>query len=286
MLDFFQQTAGFDIGETGLMLFDASQPLWRAWLVGLGNTLRVAVPALLWASALGLVLALGQLSPVGLWRRLSRVLVEVHRNTPLLLQLFIWYFLLVTWLPESTEAWPLLPGVWLSKGGLSFPWWVLDDDGLRQWSVPAQGAFNVSGGGAVTPEYLALLIALSHYTATFLAEVIRAGLQSVPHSLLEAADTLGATRWQRITRVWLPQAWRAVLPPATSQYLNLVKNSSLAVAIGYPDLVSVGNTALNQTGQVWWCLGTMMAVYLSLSWGIAAAMGHFQRVHGQRGGLA
>lgn len=272
MWDFFAQTAGFDIGETGLMLFDASQPLWRAWLVGLGNTLRVSLPALLWASALALVLALGQLSAGTAWRRTCRAVVEVHRNTPLLLQVLVWYFLLVEWLPDSTQAWALAPGLWLSKGGLSFPWWALDDAGQQVWSVPVQGAFNVNGGGALTPEYLALFLALSHYSAAFLAEVVRGGLQSVPQSLLEAADTLGATRWHRVWRVWLPQALRATVPAATSQYLNLIKNSSLAVAIGYPDVVSVGNTALNQTGQVWWCLGTLLAVYLTLSGLVAWAM--------------
>ncbi|MEY4765167.1 MAG: hypothetical protein RI907_1840 [Pseudomonadota bacterium] len=283
MFDFFQQTAGFDIGETGLMLYDASQPLWRAMAVGLGNTLRVALPSLAWASLLAVALALGRLSPVGVWRRLSTTLVEAHRNTPLLLQLLIWYFLLIEWLPESATAWRLGPGLWLSKGGLAFPWWMPDEAGQGHWSVPAQDTFNVVGGAAVTPEYLAVFLALSHYTAAFLSEVVRGGLLSVPRSLLEAADTLGATPWQRISRVWLPQALRAIVPSATNQYLNLIKNSSLAVAIGYPDLVSVSNTALNQTGQAAWCLGTMMVVYLSLSLLTSAFMNWFNRRYALQG---
>jgi len=283
MFEFFQQPAGFDIGETGLMLYDASQPLWRAFAVGLGNTLRVALPGLVWASVLALILALGRLSAVPLWRRMAGLVVEVHRNTPLLLQLLIWYFLLVEWLPDSNAAWSIAPGLWLSKGGLTFPWYLADEQGVWAWSWPVQDTFNVIGGAAVTPEYLALFLALSHYTAAFLSEVVRGGLLSVPKSLLEAADILGATAWQRITRVWLPQALRAIVPAATNQYLNLLKNSSLAVAVGYPDLVSVGNTALNQTGQAFICLGTMMAVYLCLSLLTSAFMNWFNRRHALMG---
>mgnify|MGYP003703579631 CR=1 FL=1 len=283
MFDFFQQPAGFDIGETGLFLYEASQPLWRAFEVGLGNTLRVALPALLWTTLLALSLALSRLTRHGPLPRLATLWVELHRNTPLLLQLLVWYFLLVEWLPESSAAWRLLPGLWLSKGGLSFPWWGPDDAGVWQWSWPEQGLFNVAGGASVTPEYLALFLALSHYTAAFLSEVIRGGLQSVPASLLEAADTLGASRWQRIWLVWLPQALRAIVPAATNQYLNLIKNSSLAVAVGYPDLVSISNTALNQTGQVWACLGTTMAVYLVLSLATSAWMNWFNRRHAVQG---
>jgi general L-amino acid transport system permease protein len=285
MLDLFSRPAGFDIGETGLMLYDATQPLWRAFAVGLGNTLRVALPGLIWATVLAVLLALARLSPVPLWRRLGTVVMELHRNTPLLLQLLVWYFLLIEWLPDSNAAWQLAPGVWLSKGGLSFPWWgeLVDAPGQVGWSWPEQGGFNVVGGAAVTPEYLALFLALSHYTAAFLSEVVRGGLLSVPPSLMEAAETLGATRWQRLSRVWLPQAMRAIVPAATNQYLNLIKNSSLAVAVGYPDLVSVGNTALNQTGQTFACLGAMMAVYLSLSLLTSGFMNWFNRRHALKG---
>jgi general L-amino acid transport system permease protein len=288
MFDLFSRPAGFDIGETGLMLFDATQPLWRAFAVGLGNTLRVALPGLIWASVLAVLLALARLSPVPLWRRLGTVVMEVHRNTPLLLQLLIWYFLLIEWLPDSNAAWQLAPGVLLSKGGLSFPWWgeLADLPGQVGWIWPEQGGFNVVGGAAVTPEYLALFLALSHYTAAFLSEVVRGGLLSVPASLMEAAETLGATRWQRLSWVWLPQAMRAIVPAATNQYLNLIKNSSLAVAVGYPDLVSVGNTALNQTGQTFICLGTMMAVYLSLSLFTSGFMNWFNKRYALQGAHA
>ena len=178
MLDFLQQPAGFDIGETGWLIYDAGQPLWRAFAVGLFNTLRAALPALLWATALGTLLAMARLSPASTWRRLSKLFIEAHRNTPLLLQLLIWYFLLVELLPDPGEAWRLWGGAWLSKGGLAIPWWGLTDTGHWAWSWPEQGAFNVSGGASLTPEFLALWLALSHYTAAFLAEVIRGGLES------------------------------------------------------------------------------------------------------------
>jgi general L-amino acid transport system permease protein len=284
MLDFLSQPAGFDIGETGLLTFDAAQPLWRAFMVGLGNTLRVALPALVLASLIGLTLALARTSGSPIWRRVAGGYVELVRNTPLLLQLLMWYFLLIEWLPDSTQAVQLLPSVWLSKGGLAFPWWGTPaEGGPANWSWPVKDTFNIVGGAAVTPEFLALTLALSVYTAAFLAEVIRGGIEAVPAGLMEAAQTLGATRWQQITRVLLPQALRTIVPAATNQFLNLIKNSSLAVAVGYPDLVSVGNTALNQTGRAVACVLVMMSVYLLLSLSTAAAMNWFNQRHALKG---
>ncbi|MGC4061539.1 MAG: ABC transporter permease subunit [Aquabacterium sp.] len=284
MFDFLTQPAGFDIGETGLLVYDAAQPVWRALLVGLGNTLRVSVPSLLLATLIALLVALARTSGSRVWQRIGGLYIDVVRNTPVLLQLLMWYFLLIEWLPDSTQALHLLPGVWLSKGGLAFPWWAQDaSNGVSGWSWPRQDAFNVVGGAAVTPEFVALALALSLYTGAFLSEVIRGGIESVPASLIEAAQTLGATRYQQITKVLLPQALRAIVPAATNQYLNLVKNSSLAVAIGYPDLVSVGNTAINQTGRAVECMAVMMAVYLALSLLTAAFMNWFNARHALQG---
>jgi general L-amino acid transport system permease protein len=126
-------------------------------------------------------------------------------------------------------------------------------------------------------------MALSVYTSAFLAEIIRSGLEAVHPSLMEAAEPLGAARWQQITRVLLPQALRTIVPGATNQYLNLVKNSTLAVAIGYPDLVSISNTTINQTGQVLSCLLVMMGTYLTLSLITAWLMGRFNRRHALKG---
>lgn len=282
MLEFLTQPAGFDIGETGAMVFDAAQPLWRAMLVGLGNTLRVSLPAAVVATVLGTLIALARRSNYAGLKLAGSIYVDTLRNVPLLVQLLMSYFLLVDWLPDSTQAMQLLPGVLLSKGGLSFPWLVLTD-GTWAWSLPMQDGFNVSGGGAVTPEYLAVFLALSTYTAAFVAELVRAGLESVPKSLAEAAQTLGARPHQVMLKVVLPQALRTVVPTMTNQYLNLVKNSSLAVAVGYPDLVSVGNTALNQTGRAVECIAVMMSIYLLLSLFTAALMNWFNARHALKG---
>ncbi len=280
--DFLLQPAGFDIGETGLFVYEATQPVWRALLVGLGNTLRVSLPALVLATLIGLLLALGRRASSRSWRWLSGGIVDAARLVPLLLQLLICYLLLIEWLPDASQALSLAPGVWLSKGGLAFPWPVLEG-GSWTWSLPAQEAFNVQGGAAVTPEFLAVMLALSLYTGAFLAEVFRSGIEAVPVGMLEAADTLGATRRQVIFRVLLPQALRTILPAATNQYLNLIKNSSLAVAVGYPDLVSVGNTTLNQTGQALACMAVMMGIYLLLSLLTSAAMNALNQRQAARG---
>ena len=130
---------------------------------------------------------------------------------------------------------------------------------------PIQGEFAVENGGALTPEYLAVLLGLTVYTAAFVAEVVRGGIQSVALGQAEAASALGLSRGQSMRLVMLPQALRVIIPPVTNQYLNLTKNSSLAVAIGYPDVVSIANTAINQTGRAVECIAVIMLVYLSTS---------------------
>jgi general L-amino acid transport system permease protein len=131
--------------------------------------------------------------------------------------------------------------------------------------VPHKGEFAVENGGSLTPEFLALLMGLSMYTAAFIAEVVRSGIASVPNGQGEAAAALGLDRGLEIRLVLLPQALRVIIPPLTNQYLNLTKNSSLAVAIGYPDIVSIANTAMNQTGRAVECIAMLMAVYLTIS---------------------
>jgi general L-amino acid transport system permease protein len=134
------------------------------------------------------------------------------------------------------------------------------------FSVPQLGRFNVSGGIEILPEFAALVLALSVYTAAFIAEVVRAGVLAVSHGQVEAAHALGLRPSRTLRLVVLPQAMRVIIPPLTSQYLNLIKNSSLAVAIGYPDLVQVfAGSVLNITGQAVEVIAITMAVYLSLS---------------------
>ena len=140
------------------------------------------------------------------------------------------------------------------------------------FSSPELGGFDFEGGKNVSPEFTALFLGLSIYTAAFIAEIVRGGILAVPKGQTEASEALGLSRGQRLRLVILPQALRVIIPPLTSQYLNLTKNSSLAVAIGYPDLVSVSNTTLNQTGQAIEAIGLMMAVYLTLSLAISGLM--------------
>lgn len=130
---------------------------------------------------------------------------------------------------------------------------------------PELKGFNFVGGLKITPEFMALLLALSIYTAAFIAEIVRAGILAVSHGQTEASHALGLRNGPTLRLVIIPQAMRVIIPPLTSQYLNLTKNSSLAVAIAYPDLVSVGGTILNQTGQAIEIIGIWMVVYLSLS---------------------
>jgi general L-amino acid transport system permease protein len=133
------------------------------------------------------------------------------------------------------------------------------------FDLPVKGEFAIEKGGSLTPEFMSLLIGLTVYTAAFVAEVVRAGIQSVAQGQGEAAAALGLNPGQSMQLVQLPQALRVIIPPMTNQFLNLTKNSSLAVAIGYPDVVSIANTSLNQTGRAVECISIVMLVYLSTS---------------------
>ncbi|WP_454287063.1 amino acid ABC transporter permease [Rhizobium arsenicireducens] len=133
------------------------------------------------------------------------------------------------------------------------------------FDYPVPGSFNMRGGMVIGPEFLALYLALSLYTASFIAEIVRAGIRGVPSGQTEAAHALGLRSGPTTRLVVLPQALRIIIPPLTSQYLNLIKNSSLAVAVGYADLVAVGGTILNQSGKAVEIIAIWMAVYLTIS---------------------
>lgn len=273
--DFLLQPAGFVISESWLTL-DSSAHYWQLFAAGLVNTLRVALPALLLATLLGTLVGTARLSRNGLLRLLAGGYVETLRNIPLLLQLLACYFICTDLLPDAATPLSPLPHVYLSKSGLVLP--ALHFGGWQlQIDYPQAGRFAIEGGSQFSPEYLALLAALTLYTAAYVAEVVRSGLQSVAPDQHEAAQLLGASGWQIFWRVQLPQALRAIVPPLGNQYLNLIKNSSLAVAIGYPDLVSVSNSALNQTGRAFECIAIILAVYLLLSLLTALLMARFNR---------
>lgn len=274
--DFLLQPAGFQIAE-GWLDFEAGQPFWRAFLAGVVNTVRAAVPAIMLAVALGTLLGIGRLVPHRLLRGLCTAYVETVRNIPLLVQLLMVYFALTQLLPDVSEAVEPVRGVWLSKSGLSLPWPVWPPGAFwpdaLEW--PERTEFNVSGGAALTPEYVAVVLALGLYTAAFVAEVVRAGIQSVPAGQRQAGQALGLSPGQLLRGVVLPQALRVIVPSLTNQLLNLTKNSSLAVAVGYPELVSVANTSLNQTGRAFECIAVVMAVYLCLSLLITLGMNRY-----------
>ena len=143
------------------------------------------------------------------------------------------------------------------------------------FDFPKQSTFNLTGGFQVKPEFLSLFLALSFYTAAFIAEIVRAGILGVSKGQTEASYALGIRPRQTLRLVVIPQAMRIVIPPLTSQYLNLTKNSSLAIAIGYPDLVAIGGTILNQTGQAIEIVAIWMVIYLSLSLITSAFMNWF-----------
>jgi len=329
--DFLAQPAGFDIGET-MFPYESVDPYWKAFAIGVANTLRVAIIGIVLTTLLGTALGIGRFSRNALVRGLCYGYVETFRNVPILLQLLMWYLLLTEALPDPGAPITLGGLVFLSKGGLSFPapvwaaghaWAALGAaaglcaawlyarrakarfdltgqpprtvlPGLalvaafavagwvaggapNEWRVPQSGDVAVSGGGEVTPEFIAVLMGLVLYTASFVAEVVRAGIQSVSRGQVEAANALGLARGHQMRLVILPQALRVIIPPMTNQYLNLTKNSSLAVAIGYPDVVSISNTAINQTGRAVECIAIIMAVYLFTSLSTSALMNWYNQ---------
>jgi general L-amino acid transport system permease protein len=328
---FLDQEAGFFIGES-VIPWEPSDSYARAFVVGVLNTIQVAVQGIIVATILGTIVGIARLSSNWLIAKLASAYIETLRNIPLLLQLFFWYALIVGVLPPVRDALSLLPGVFLSSGGLQFAVPVYDPIhpymaaafllGIvgsvfyYRWAhahqaatgreppllvpclglilglpflvwliggaptamnVPEMQTFRFRGGVGVTPEFLALLLGLSLYTASFIAEIVRSGILAVPWGQTEAAGALGLRRGLVLRLVLLPQALRIIVPPTTSQYLNLTKNSSLAVAIGYPDLVSIANTSLNQTGQAIECISIMMAIYLTISLSISAFMNWYNK---------
>ena len=325
--DFFGERAGFDISQT-LVPYTNDNTYFRAFIIGLTNTLLVASIGIVLATIIGFIVGIARLSKNFVIRQLATVYVEVLRNVPLLLQLLFWYKAVLSVLPSPRQSLEPVSGVFLNNRGLILPDVVAGAGsnlivlalivgiagtvGMVRWARKRQAAtgrqfpsaaagfgmiiglpllafvltgfpvslqfaelrgFNFAGGTVVHPEFLALLLGLSLYTASFIAEIVRAGILAVSHGQTEAAFSLGLRPRRTLHLVVVPQAMRVIIPPLTSQYLNLTKNSSLAVAIGYPDLVAVfAGTVLNQTGQAVEVIGITMLVYLTLSLGTSAFM--------------
>ena len=281
--EFLGRAAGFEISR-GVIEFSSRDTYALALFVGLLNTLRVSLLGIVLATTLGVTLGVARLSNVWIVSASARGYLEVMRNTPLLLQLLFWYSLSQS-LPGPREALNPLPGVFLCFRGLffpavmwqpSYPWISLDR--------PVLAGFGFQGGSSISPEFAALLIGLTTYTAALIGEIVRGGVLAVDKGQREAAAALGLTRAKILRFVVLPQALRVIIPPTTSQFLNLVKNSSLAVAIGYPDLISITNTTLNQTGQAIEAIALAMSVYLAVSLMLSLAMNGYNAVILRRGG--
>lgn len=317
---FLATTAGFDI-LMSLIPFDATDTYGRTFIVGLLNTLLVSIVGIFLATLLGFIVGISRLSRNYLVRKIATIYVEVFRNIPLLIQIFFWYFAVLTSLPSARQSISLGEAIFLNVRGLYLPklvgqpgamvvyctivvaivaivvlrrwarhrqeltgaqfpvFWVsmavlfglpllalIVTGNPFTWDYPELQGFNFSGGITVIPELMALSIALTFYTGTFIAEAVRAGVQSIPKGQTEAARSIGLPEGRIVTLIIIPQALRVIIPQLNSQYQNLIKNSSLATAIGYPDLFTVFmGTTLNQTGQAVEIVSMTMLVYLAIN---------------------
>ena len=338
-LEFLGNTAGFGIIQS-LIEYSEVSSYGTALLVGVYNTILVAVVGIFFATIIGFLVGIARLSNNWIISKIAYCYIEIVRNIPLLLQIFFWYFAALRAVPGKRDYISFLDVFYLNITGLRGPLPVFENGSelvglafivgiiasifVRRWAHKRQEAtgqqfpvfwtslgliiglpilayfimgrpislehpvfvdtgpklrqgFQLGVGLNMIPEFLSLLLALSIYTASFIAEIVRAGIQAVSHGQTEAAHALGLRNGPTLRLVVIPQAMRVIIPPLTSQYLNLTKNSSLAVAIAYPDLVSVGGTVLNQTGQAVEVICIWMVIYLSLSFTTSGFMNIYNK---------
>jgi general L-amino acid transport system permease protein len=317
---FLDEAAGFPIKES-FIPYESTMTFGRAVLVGLTNTLVVSAVGILFATILGFIIGLMRLSTNWLISRIALAYIEFHRNIPLLVLLFLWYFGVFTGLPAVKESITLPGPIYINQRGFYLTWPHLTETGgifvislaagilgaiitwivLRRirevkgtetyfgrislavlvlvplvgwlasggrplvFDVPVLKGFNFQGGLRLTTEFTALLIGLAMYTAAFIAEVFRAGILAVHKGQLEAARAVGLRYSQILNLIVVPQALRVIIPPLISQYLNLTKNSSLALAIGYQELFAIGKVTINQAGRAVPVFILIMATYLAIS---------------------
>ncbi len=329
---FLAEPSNYDISQT-LIPYDSTSTHARAMLVGLLNTGLVAFAGVVTATLIGFTVGVLRLSGNWLISRIMYCYVEFTRNVPLLLQILLWYGIVVHSLPHPRDALQPVSGVFLSNRGFSLPapiaepaaWAILialaialaAAIGFSRYAKRVQEAtgkiypvisinlgmivvlpilayflsgqpisldwpefrgFNFSGGMTVAPEFVSLWFALSIYTASFISEIVRSGIQSVSHGQTEAAYSLGIKPSWTMRLVILPQALRVILPPLISQYLNLTKNSSLAIAVGYMDVVAtIGGISLNQTGRALECMSIVLGIYLTISLVISSVMNWYNK---------
>ncbi len=325
---FLFQPASYDINQT-LIEYTSRSPHWRAAVVGILNTLLIAVLGCIAATILGVVIGVARLSKNWLVSRLMTVYIEGFRNVPVLLWILLVSTILATALPSPRQAPQLFGGAMIptNRGFYlpAFEWgagslpliivFLLSLAGIwyfRRWAKARQEetgeilpvfwvslaifvlpsliayfllgrpvglqfaelkGFNYQGGLYVRNSFMALWLALSLYTAAFIAENVRAGIQAISKGQTEASYSLGLPPSRTMNLVILPQALRIIIPPLISQYLNLTKNSSLAIAVGYMDITgTLGGITLNQTGKEMECLLLVMGFYLIVSLLISGVM--------------
>lgn len=317
---FLNRPASFGIGDTAIS-YQPTDSYGRAILVGIVNSLRVIIVGIILATFVGIITGIARLSDNWLVQKIAMIYIEVFRNTPLLLQLFFWYFAVFLKLPPAENAINFLNLFKLSNLGLSLPWprnniallvlllllifsvylwqkrtqviiqgssnnvlsWILRTIATSiilififglNWKIPQFNSTNsiFEGGLTLSPELATLVMGLTFYTAAFIAEVIRAGIQSVNKGQWEAARALGLKPYFMMQLIIFPQALRVIIPPLTSEFLNLAKNSSLAIAIGYNDIYGIANTVANQTGRSIEMLLIVMSSYLIFNLVISGLM--------------
>jgi His/Glu/Gln/Arg/opine family amino acid ABC transporter permease subunit len=316
---FLFQPAGFRISES-LLGVTPDDPYWMSIAAGLVNTLTVALVAIPLATALGLGLGLLGLSSHPLAARCAALVIAPLRNTPVLLQLFVWYGLLLR-LPDLRQAWSPLPSVLLSNRGLALPavhgwlpyaaaalaalalgwrarrrwgnaaWYGALAAAFAAWALlpamqvdlPVRRGLGLQGGWQPSIEFAALTIGLVVFHAAYIADIVRASVRAVPVGLVEAGQALGLTPRRVLRLVIAPYAARVALPPYANQCLALVKNSTLAIAIGYQELMAVINTVITQTGLALEGIALAVAVYLALALGLGGGLSAWNARHTRHG---
>jgi general L-amino acid transport system permease protein len=266
---FLHTQAGFDIAQS-LIAFSPASTYLDAVVAAVLNTLLVVALAGILSTLLALCIAFGRLTPPGLVRGASAAYVEVFRNIPLLLQILFWYFSAIALLPVVSDSIELGPAL-LNNRGLFLP--TLQFEPTIALHRPNVEGFDVAGGIAILPELMALTLGLSIYNSAFLAEIFRAGILSVPRGQIDAAASVGLSGARAAWLIVLPQALRVALPAAGGQYQTLAKASSLAAAIGYPDIMQiVGGTVASQTSEALEAMTLVVLLYAAINLVIALAV--------------
>ena len=330
---FLNYPAGYDITFQPFISFSPTDTHTRAGIVGLLNTLLVAVSGIIIATILGFTMGILRLSNNWLVSKIVYVFLEFTRNVPVLLHILFVYGIFLYTLPVPKKAINISDAVFLSNRGFYTPAPIFEDGfnyvltsiliailivfffkrwahkvqdttgkiypvftisisiliGVpfltffisgtpMSWETPVLKGFNFKGGASIKPEYIALTFALAYYTACFIAEIVRGGILAISKGQTEAAHGLGLRPNRTLQLIVIPQALRVIIPPLCSQYLNLTKNSSLAIAIGYMDVVAtIGGITLMQTGKEMETMIIILLTYLFFSLVISAFMNWFNR---------